>query len=118
MDSIQGYEAKVEKTLEKVNAQIHKANPTGDSGANTKVEWGDLLEYKITVTNTGGNWNTNFYEGLYVNDYFNEDELKYVGDPDGDNYYQDAYEDGITKKHWNDGPISSWTTIKMMIILN
>ena len=107
---LQGYEAKVEKTLEKVNAQIHKANPTGDSGENTKVEWGDLLEYKITVTNTGGNWNTNFYEGLYVNDYFDENELKYVGDPDGDNYYHDAYEDGITKKHWNDGQISSWKT--------
>ena len=107
---LQGYEAKIEKTLEKVNAQIHKANPTGDSGENTKVEWGDLLEYKITVTNTGGNWNTNFYEGLYVNDYFDENELKYVGDPDGDNYYHDAYEDGITKKHWNDGQISSWKT--------
>ena len=107
---LQGYEAKIEKTLEKVNAQIHKANPTDDSGENTKVEWGDLLEYKITVTNTGGNWNTNFYEGLYVNDYFDENELKYVGDPDGDNYYHDAYENGITKKHWNDGPISSWTT--------
>ena len=47
---LQGYGATIDKKLEKVVAQIHKANPTGD-GDGTMVEWGDLLKYKIEVTN-------------------------------------------------------------------